>query len=87
MKTLMLADIDNVHVFAQKFLAFASGTRQHLQWCSSAHRALLMSGDVTLLPHLPLTLFFAHSHFTALVPLSSSVLQHLPIPFGKVLDD
>ena len=86
-KTLMLADIDNVHVFAQKFLAFASGTRQHLQWCSSAHRALLMSGDVTLLPHLPLTLFFAHSHFTALVPLSSSVLQHLPIPFGKVLDD
>ena len=54
----MLADIDNVRVFAQKFLAFASGTRQHLQWCSSAHRALLMSGDVTTLPHLPLALFF-----------------------------
>ena len=86
-RTMMLADIDNVHVFAQKFLAFASGTRQHLQWCSSAHRALLMSGDVTTLPHLPLALFFAHSHFTALVPLSSSVLQHIPIPFGKVLDD
>ena len=33
----MLADIDNVDVFAQKFLAFVSGTRQHLQWCSSAH--------------------------------------------------
>ena len=83
----MLADIDNVHVFAQKFLAFASGTRQHLQWCSSAQRALLMSGDVTILPHLPLALFFAHSHFTALVPLSSVLLQHVPIPFGKVLDD
>ena len=50
-RTLMLADIDNVHVFAQKFLAFVSGTRQHLQWCSSAHRALLMSGDITTLPH------------------------------------
>ena len=86
-RTLMLADIDNVHMFAQKFLAFASGTRQHLQWCSSAQRALLMSGDVTTLPHLPLALFFAHSHFTALVPLSSAVLQHVPIPFGKVLDD
>ena len=47
MRTLMLADIDNVHVFAQTFLAFASGTRQHIQWCSSARRALLMSGDVT----------------------------------------
>ena len=90
-RTLMLADIDNVHVFAQKFLAFASGTRQHLQWCSSAHRAslmlMLMSGDITTLPHLPLVLFFAHSHFTALVPLSSSVLRHVPIPFGIVLDD
>ena len=86
-RTLMLADIDNVDVFAQTFLAFASGTRQHIQWCSSAHRAMLMSGDVTTLPHLPLALFFAHSHFTALVPLSPSVLQHLPIPFGKVLDD
>ena len=30
----MLADIDNVHVFAQIFLAFASGTRQHIQRCS-----------------------------------------------------
>ena len=47
----MLADIDNVHVFAQRFLAFALGTRHHLQWCSSVHRALLMSGDVTTLPH------------------------------------
>ena len=57
-KTLMLADIDNIHVFAQRFLAFASGTRQHIQWCSSAHRAMLMSGEVTTLPHLPLALFF-----------------------------
>ena len=77
-KTLMLADIDNVHVFAQKFLAFASGTRQHLQWCSSAHRALLMSGDVTLLPHLPLTLFFctqslySTSAFVILCPPAST---------------
>ena len=86
-RILLLADIDDVHVFAQRFLAFVSGTRQHLQWCSSVHRALLMSGDVTTLPHLPLALFFAHSHFTALVPLSLSVLQHVPIPFGKVLDD
>ena len=31
-RILMLADIDNVHVFAQTFLAFASGTRQHIQW-------------------------------------------------------
>ena len=57
-RTLMLADIDNVHVFAQTFLAFATGTRQHIQVCSIAHRALLMSGDVTTLPHLPLALFF-----------------------------
>ena len=57
-RTMMLADIDDVHVLAQKFLAFAPGTRQHLQWCSSVHRALLMSGDVTTLTHLPLALFF-----------------------------
>ena len=82
----MLADITDIHVFAQKFHAFAPGTRQHLQWCSSEHRALLMLGDVTTLPLLPLALFFAHSHFTALVPLST-VLHHVPIPFGKVLDD
>ena len=60
-RTLMLADIDSIHVFAQTFLAFASGTRQHVQWCSSAHRALLMSGDVTTLPHLPLAVLFAQS--------------------------
>ena len=59
-KTL-LADIDNVNVFAQKFLAFAPGTKQHLQWCSSVHRALLISGDITTLPHLPLALFFLHT--------------------------
>ena len=60
----MLADIDSVNVFAQTFLAFASGTRQHIQWCSSAHRAMLMSGDVTTLPHLPLALFFAQSFYS-----------------------
>ena len=86
-RILLLADIDDVHEFAQRFLAFISGSGQHLQWCSSVHRALLMSGDVTTLPHLPLALFFAHSHFTALVPVSLSVLQHVPIPFGKILDD
>ena len=84
-RSLMLADIDDVHVFAQRFLAFASGTRHHLQWCSSVHRALLMSGDVTTLPHLPPLALFCT--VTALVPLSPSVLQHVPIPFGKVLDD
>ena len=87
MKTLTLADCTNVHVFAQRFLTFAPGTRRQLQWCSSVNRALLMSGDVTTLPYFPLALFFAHSHWTAMVPLSPSVLQHLPIPFGRVLDD
>ena len=86
-QTLNLADCSNVHVFAQRFLAFAPGTRQQLQWCSSVQRAMLMSGDVTTLPHLPLALFFAHSHWTAMVLLSPSVLQHVPIPFTKLLDD
>ena len=84
MRTLMLADIDDVYVFAQTFLAFASGTRQHIQWCSSAHRALLM---LQLYHTCHWHCFFAHSHSTALVSLSSSVLQHVPIPFGKVLDN
>ena len=66
LRTVLLADIDDVHVFAQRFLAFVSGTRQHLQWCSSVHRALPMSGDVTTLPHLLLALSLAHCHFTAL---------------------
>ena len=78
----MLADIDNVHIFAHKFISFAQGTK-HLQWCSSVHRALLMlmlmSGDVTILAHLQLALFFAHSHFTALVPLSSTTAHTHPI--------
>ena len=60
----MLADIESVHTFAPKFRVFAPGTRYHLQWCSSAHRALLMSGDVTTLPHLPLSIFF---HYTVCI--------------------
>ena len=85
-RTMMLADTDNVNIFTQKFLGFAPGTRQHLQWCSSVHRALFMSGDATtLLLYLPLALFFAQS-FYSVGALSSSVLQHIPITFGKVLD-
>ena len=60
-RTLMLADIDDVHVFAQAFLT--SGIRQRIHWCSSAYRAMLMSGDVTTLPHLPLALFFCTQSF------------------------
>jgi hypothetical protein len=86
-RTMMLADINNVHVFAQKFLAFAPGTRQHVQWCSSVHRALFMSGDVTTLPYLPLAVLFAQSFYSigAFVILSTTAC--IPIPFGKVLDD
>ena len=80
MRILLLADIDDVHEFAQRFLAFISGSGQHLQWCSSVHS---MSGDVTTLPHLPLALFFAQSLYST----SACVLQHVPIPFGKILDD
>ena len=58
-RILNLADCSDVHVFAQRFLAFAPGTRIQLQWCSSVHKAMLMSGDVTTLPHLPIALFFA----------------------------
>ena len=86
-RALNLADCSNVHVFAQRFLAFAPGTRRQLQWCSSVHRAMLMSGDVTTVPHLLIALFFAQSHWTAMVLLSPSVLQHVPIPFAKLLDD
>ena len=57
-RKLMLADIENVHVFTQTFLAFAPGTRYHLQWCSSAHRAMLMSGDVTALYFCTVTLLY-----------------------------
>ena len=46
-RTLMLADIDNVHAFAQKFLVFASGTRQHLQWCSSASNCCTLCSKST----------------------------------------
>ena len=66
-RTMMLADIDNVSAFAQKFLAFARGTRQHLQWCSSVHRAMLISGDVTIL---------TTSLATCTVFLHTVILQH-----------
>ena len=84
LRTLMLADIDNVHLFAQKFLTFASGTRQHLQWCCSANRALLMSGDVTTLPHLPLALFLhtvTLQHWCLCHPLSSSMYPSHSVKF------
>lgn len=84
---LSLADCRDVNEFAARFLAFHSNTRRHVQNSSSVNRVLLTSGDVTMLPHLPLAIFHCHSHWTAMLLNSSSVLQHVPIPMNRVLAD
>ena len=87
MRSLTLADCSDVTEFAQRFLARDVGTTRHVQNATSVNRALLASGDVTTLPHLPLAIFLGHNHFTALLFVSSSVVQHIPIPFTRVLAD
>ena len=86
-RSLTLADTRDVAEFARRFRTFDPGTRRHVQYCSSVNSALLMSGDVTTLPLLPLAIFHAPGHWVAMLPLSASVVRYIPIPLTRVLAD
>ena len=60
--SLTMGDTRDVADFACRFLAFRPETRRHVQLCSSANRAVLTSGDVTTIPHLPLAIFHLPNH-------------------------
>ena len=59
------------------FLNYDASTRRHILNASSVNTSRLLSGDVTTLPNLPLAIFFSHDHWTALLPVSAHVLQHV----------
>ena len=86
-RSLTLPDCRDVSEFARRFLDYDASTRRHILNASSVNASLLLSGDVTTLPHLPLAIFFCHDHWTALLPVSAPVLQHVPIPLTRVLTD
>ena len=65
-RSLTMADTRDAADFAHRFCTFDPGTRRHVQYCSSVNSALLRSGDVTTLPHLPLAIFHAPQHWVVL---------------------
>ena len=74
-RRLTLSDCINVSDFSRLFLSHSDGTSHHL-CCSSTNRVLLSSGDVTTLPHLPLSLL----HAINIPHQVCSVLAHHPLP-------
>ena len=76
-----------VEQFAQRFLSHVSGTRQHCIACTNVHLALLSGGDISILPLLPLFIFHRHNHWVAMLPHSQSVMQHVPIPQHRTLQE
>ena len=85
---LTLPNTQDVVHLAQRFLACEPDTRCHVLYCSNVHRALLASGDVTALPHMPLCLFnVSNQHWVATLPQSMSAVHHIPIPLTCILTD
>lgn len=79
---------NTVEQLAQRFLSSELGTRTHLIYCTSVHRALLSNGDVSNLPLLPISLFNCHNlHWVAMLPRTQSAMQYIPIPKTRILAD
>ena len=77
-----------VEQFAECFNSFEIDTRSHSIWCTNVHETLLSGGGIASLPHLPISIFNNRSyHWVAMLPVSQSAMQHIPIPKARILKE
>ena len=77
-----------VEQFAQCFHSRGAGTRVHCIYCTSVHKALLSDGRISNLRLPPISLFNKQNvHWVAMLPVSQSAMEHMPIPPQRILAD
>ena len=80
--------VSTVEQFAECFRSFEDGTQHQYIWCTNVHETLLSSGDINRLSLLPISIFNMNNyHWVAMLPISQSVMQHLPIPTFRSLKE
>ncbi len=81
-------DASTVEEFAQCFHAHGPGTARHCIYCTSLHKVLLSSGGVSNLPLPPIAVFNKQDvHWVAMLPITQSAMNHIPVPFQRLLAD
>ena len=82
---LVLGDTRDVHHLAERFRRREEGTTYNLLYCSNSIASIVSTGDLTQLPHPPLSIFnILNFHWVALLPVSQSTLSHIPIPTTRL---
>ena len=85
-RELTLSNTRDVHHFADRFHNREQLTRTHILYCDNAIAVALSEGDVTNLPHSPLTrCHIGNVHWIAMLPQSPCVLNSIPIPTTRIL--
>ena len=73
---------------AECFHTFELDSQRQAIWCTNVHETLLSSGDVNSLPHLPISVINSSGyHWVAMLPLSLSAMQHIPVPKYRSLKE
>ena len=84
-RQLQLANTRDVHHLSERFSAREPPTRVHVLTCSNSIAATLLGFGMDHLPYPPLSIcHVGNSHWVAMLPLSQSVLSHVPIPTTRL---
>ena len=82
---LQLANTRDVRHLAERFRAREPPTRLHVLNCSNSMQVTLLTSGLDRLPYSPLCICHTgNSHWVAMLPLSQSVLSHIPIPTARL---
>ena len=80
--------VTTVEQLAECFRTFELDSQRQAIWCTNVHETLLSSGDVNSLPHLPISVINSSGyHWVAMLPLSLSAMQHIPVPKYRSLKE
>ena len=84
-RELLLPDIRDVQHLADRFRAREQGTTTRVLYCSNTVAVTLAAGGISQLPHPPLAVSYLDNyHWVAMVPLTPSVMAHVPIPTTRI---
>ena len=80
--------VSTAQQMADCFLSNEVDTQEQCISCTNVHEALLSNGDISQLPHTPVAIINnASYHWVALLPVTQSAMQHIPIPRHRILKE
>ena len=60
------------------------GSNYHVLYCAPSHYSVIQESGLSALPRPPICIQLLYSHFTALMYIDLTAIQHLPVPYYRL---